>query len=277
MCNMSRSNLLVVVSTMAFLGACSNADLIRQAERAKPAGDDFSRAMHREYLDLAKSQEAQGDRGAAKHYLTKSLLAAKGNEVMPDDPARRSITGPEEAPIKAGYGKLTSALKAGAAKRKPNDAAKAQAMFDCWVEQSEEGYQPSDIQACRTGFESALAAIGDIATSAERTPAASGSFVVHFKFDSVELTDKSRSELTRILEKVGAEKPKAVTVTGYTDLVGNEKYNNGLSARRAGALGGKLKAAGAGSVTATGKGSSDPVEKTKKPSEANRRAVIVFQ
>jgi OOP family OmpA-OmpF porin len=272
---MYRSSLLTTVFAAALLGACSNTDLIKQTEQTTPTGSDFAKSTYKEYLELGKSEEAQGDRSSAKHYLTKARLAASGKEVGPDDPALRDIAGPEEAPIKAGYAQLKTALESGAGQRKPIEAAKAQAMLDCWAEQSEEGFQPDDIRACRTGFETALAALGERATSAEKVP--SGPYTVNFKFNSVDLTDKSQAEMDRILEKVGADKSKPITVTAYTDLAGDQKYNEALSAKRAAALKSKLEAAGATSVIATGKGATDPVVQTQKASMPNRRAVISFE
>jgi len=269
---MYRSSLLTTVFAAALLGACSNTDLIKQTEQTTPTGSDFAKSTYKEYLELGKSEEAQGDRSSAKHYLTKARLAASGKEVGPDDPALRDIAGPEEAPIKAGYGKLKTALESGAGQRKPMEAAKAQAMLDCWAEQSEEGVQPDDIRACRTGFETALAALGEKATSAEKVP-----YIVNFKFNSVDLTDKSQAEMDRILEMVSADKSKPITVTAYTDLAGNQKYNEALSAKRAAALKSKLEAAGATSVIATGKGATDPVVQTEKANMTNRRAVISFE
>ena len=269
---MNRSSLLTTIFAVALLGACSNADLMKQTEQTTPTGSEFAKSTYKEYLQLGKSEEVQGDRSSAKHYLTKARLAASGKEVGPDDPALRDIAGPEEAPIKAGYEKLKAALGSGVAERKPSEAAKAQAMLDCWAEQTEEGVQPNDIRACRTGFETALAALGETATSAERVP-----YIVNFKFNSVELTDKSQAELDRILERVGADKPKSITVTAYTDLAGDQKYNEALSEKRAAALKSKLEAAGATSVVAAGKGATDPVVQTDKANMTNRRAVIRFE
>ena len=35
-------------------------------------------------------------------------------------------------------------------------SARAQAQFDCWVEQAEEGHQTDHIAVCRTGFLNAM-------------------------------------------------------------------------------------------------------------------------
>ena len=272
--------LISAISALALLGACSNDALMKETEQKSPTGNAFTKDAYSEYMKLAESEENQKDRSSAKHYLTKAKLSAEGKEVGPDDPRLRHIDNAEKKPIEAGYAKLTTALRNGASERQPADTAKAQAMLDCWMEQAEEGWQWNDIMACRTGFEKSLAALGDTATSADKAMPPSGSpFTVNFKFDSVDLTAKSQAELTKILEKVSLYKPKSIKITGHTDLVGPEKYNDLLSQKRADVLKSKLEAAGAGASTivADGVGSTDPAVKTEKASLKNRRAVIVFQ
>ena len=122
---------------------------------------------------------------------------------------------------------LDDALKGGAAKRSPKAAAKAQGMFDCWMQEAEEDIQPSDIAKCRDGFKVAMAAIGPAKkTKKKKKQAASGSpFTVYFKFDSADLTDASHSALFDIMQKVRSHKPKTVSIVAHTDLSGAAKYS----------------------------------------------------
>ena len=108
-------------------------------------------------------------------------------------------------------------------------------------------------------------------------PPSGSPFTVNFKFDSVDLTDKSQSELAKVLEKVSVYKPKTITITAHTDLVGGEKYNEALSQKRAAAIKSALEKAGTAAIVADGVGTADPAIKTEKASLKNRRAVIVFQ
>src|SRR3546814_12911437 len=55
--------------------------------------------------------------------------------------------------------RLMTAISAGAADEEPLDAAKAQAHFDCWMEQQEETFQPQHIAACRDGYMTAMASL----------------------------------------------------------------------------------------------------------------------
>lgn len=275
---MKASYLIATISALALLGACSNDALIKQTEQKSPTGNAFTKDAYAEYMKLAESEEKQADHSSAKHYLTKASLSAEGKEVGPDDPKLRQIDNAEKKPIEAGYAKLTTALRNGAGERKPAEAAKAQAMLDCWMEQAEEGWQWDDIATCRTGFEQSVAALGDTATSADKAMPPSGSpFTVNFEFDSVDLTPASKAEMTKILEKVSVYKPKSIRITAHTDLVGGEKYNEALSQKRAAALKREIEGTGTASIVATGVGTADPVVNTTKANVENRRAVIVFQ
>jgi len=72
-------------------------------------------------------------------------------------------------------------------------------------------------------------------------PSAPLSFVLNFKFDSMELTPESRRLLPQVLEAVRNRLPTEVTVFGYTDSVGTPQYNLQLSAERARAVAAILK------------------------------------
>ena len=52
--------------------------------------------------------------------------------------------------------KSSPAIFPSAFARGPHMSARAQAQFDCWVEQAEEGHQTDHIAVCRTGFLNAM-------------------------------------------------------------------------------------------------------------------------
>jgi outer membrane protein OmpA-like peptidoglycan-associated protein len=71
-----------------------------------------------------------------------------------------------------------------------------------------------------------------------------------------------------------------VIIEGYTDSVGNDDYNRGLSERRAGAVRSYLVDQGVSSarLTASGKGASDPVASNDTASgrQQNRRVEVII-
>ena len=72
-------------------------------------------------------------------------------------------------------------------------------------------------------------------------PSAPRSFVLNFKFDSMELTPESKKLLPEVLEVVRSRLPTEVTVFGYADAAGKPEYNLALSAQRARAVAALLK------------------------------------
>lgn len=90
---------------------------------------------------------------------------------------------------------------------------------------------PGDRQA----FERTHRALLDAQPTPPRT------FVLHFRFDSMELTAESRALLPQVLDTVRGRLPTEVTVFGHADAAGAADYNLALSAQRAQAVADVLK------------------------------------
>jgi OmpA-OmpF porin, OOP family len=127
-----------------------------------PAGTD--QEADREFLSaLAARYEALGAEEAGQYdwldswrYARRAARAAAGAPVEPDDPTDRRLSGPALEQLRAARTDLLSVLNSGGRILAPDPAARAQAAFDCWVEQQEEGWQTADIELCRSGFEQAM-------------------------------------------------------------------------------------------------------------------------
>lgn len=102
---------------------------------------------------------------------------------------------------------------------------------------------------------------------------------VLFAFDKATLTPRANGMLQSVVRTMRAEQGATrVTVTGFTDDVGEQAYNVALSGRRAAAVQKVLQTAlGAGvAVTATGHGEADPIasNRTEAGRALNRRVEI---
>ena len=76
---------------------------------------------------------------------------------------------------------------------RPDAAARAQVLFDCWVEQAEENLQRDDIKACREGFETSVAAVESaLAAAPTAVPTEPGSYLVFFDLNSAKLTPEAQ-------------------------------------------------------------------------------------
>lgn len=103
------------------------------------------------------------------------------------------------------------------------------------------------------------------------------SFVLHFLFDSMELTPESRQLLPQVLDVVRGRLPTEVTVFGYADSAGAAAYNLELSAQRARAVAALLRQIDPDlPVEVQYFGDREPLVKTPPgvPEPRNRRAEI---
>lgn len=98
---------------------------------------------------------------------------------------------------------------------------------------------------------------------------------IFFDFDSYELKPSSKTELKKIVNFLKQNPDLKIEVAGYTDDVGSENYNQGLSFKRARAVKNFLLRNGVDNtqISAKGYGSSNPVvsNDTEKGHSRNRR------
>jgi outer membrane protein OmpA-like peptidoglycan-associated protein len=103
---------------------------------------------------------------------------------------------------------------------------------------------------------------------------------VHFEFDSAKLTAADKTKLDTIATRLKKEAPSAqLRVSGHTDSVGKDAYNQKLSERRAHSVTDYLVSSGiprSSFVSVTGAGESHPVadNKTADGRALNRRVEI---
>lgn len=99
-----------------------------------------------------------------------------------------------------------------------------------------------------------------------------------FDFDKSTLKPEGRSILDQVAQQSAQLILESVLATGHTDSVGTEKYNQGLSERRAAAVKQYLASRGvpADQIIAQGRGELQPVadNKTKAGRAKNRRVEV---
>jgi len=204
-----------------------------------------------------------------QHYARKGLAAAAGEEVLPDEISSRDLPDFSVADITDGSNRLNEALSGGAREHSPELAAKAQAKFDCWMEQQEENHQPDDIASCRKDFEEVMSQIGP------------SKYLVFFDFGSARLTATAKQIVHQAAVDAKARGVTVFNVIGHTDTVGGNRANNALSLARANAVKAALAHEGvrARNVHVSGEGESTLMVPTADgvKEASNRRAVIMFK
>lgn len=153
---------MVTAATIA-LTACANPYKIEAAKQVSPQGEPFTQSLARNYSDLTRFEsEEMYDWSDATHYAEKTLLAAEGRRVAPEDPRDWDIDNEEwRADLLVAHDALMSAYEGGAARTTRWSRRPHSPNYDCWVEQSAEGWQMDDIAACREGFMNAMNQLGE--------------------------------------------------------------------------------------------------------------------
>lgn len=215
-------------------------------------GDTFNAELAREYKTIADYEwEKMYDWRDAKNHAAKGNLAAAGKTPMPNVPAEWNIKSKANlSELQDARGKLIASLGGGARTAVPALAAKAQANYDCWVEQQEEGHQPTHIAACKDKFWQAMADIDAAMTpkiAAVEAPHMMTTVtqevareVVFFDFDKAAIRPQELAKIDRFVTRMKSFKGTELTIVGHTDTSGSGDYNQTLSAGRARSVSNKL-------------------------------------
>jgi OmpA-OmpF porin, OOP family len=264
---------------------------IWKASNVKPAGSSFTKALYKEYLDLSAFEYGEDDQTSVSAYAKRAIAAGKNKPTGPEALSARKLPGGTVGALTKGRSDLMAAFSSGAESREPGHAARAQAMFDCWMEQQEENNQPKHIAACRDGFMSALAKLK--APMAKPMPKPTpkpmpkpmakltGPYIVYFGFDSAKIPLTQMGIVNTAGVDAETVKPTSVIVQGHTDLAGDPKYNNELSAARVNAV---IRALADAGISATimsksyhGEGKPAVATADGKREKKNRRVEIIFK
>jgi len=260
---LNRSRIISVATVLALTPVASaNAfifgDDMDQARAMTPNGTSFEGELAREYRDffLFEADEMY-DWPDADYFAEKALAANKGKTVLPEDPKDWNIDSRHEPGLIEARGKLVGVLEKGAREVAPHEAAVAQARFDCWVEQQEEGHQLDDIAACRNQFHAALAKLDEamqpktaeapIAEPLAVKPVAAlvvgdevARTVVYFGWDKARIAGDEQTKLNVFVDEMKRMRNVVLYLEGHADRSGPADYNLELSKVRAEQVRGEL-------------------------------------
>lgn len=159
-------------ATIQLVGLCAGALLatgcvlvnVDTVERMPTQGTPLSAALHRAYLDLASAQHDDGDGLAASLFAYKARAAAQGEFVAPEDLDDWTLSEENVGHFVVARSRLVTALVRARRVNAAEETARAQTMFDCWIEAEEDG---EDVSVCRTGFKTALSELRAAVSSRE--------------------------------------------------------------------------------------------------------------
>jgi len=296
---------LIALAAVLSVTACAqlqSSSTVDALNRAQPSGSPFTKSLAAEYRDFANNAQKNAmDYADALHFARKGLASADGVIVMPETLDDWDLSDKNIVEMTSARNDLVDALENGGREAASQQAAVAQASFDCWAEQQEENWEAN--VPCKAKFYDALKALQAVVGSTPAAPVAAADqfpspvtempkgeqtsvqqamFVVFFDWDKYNLTGGANDVLDAVAQELkGRQDVKGVVIVGHTDTSGGTKYNEKLSMRRASAVRDGLVARGiAASVVRTeGHGEMDLLVKTndnvREP--ANRRAQITLE
>jgi len=286
-------NLAVAAVLLPVLGACAYVDL-EEIGNMEVQNWEFAQALHQEYVALAKAEADEQDWDDANYFGNKAIAAVEAaNEgaTVPEPQAvsERDLPGYTVADLAGARTYLMMALDEGR-RTKPQHAARAQAMFDCWIQEQEENVQPEDIATCRKYFDIAFKGLMKKKVAAAPAPAAPaptgqavkavGPFIVYFGFNSAKL-DSAANALIGSLSghDFAGDELGYIVLSGHTDRAGNQAYNEALADKRVTAVADAFRAKGIQArILSSSYGEDRPMKSTDDGTRepTNRRVEITL-
>jgi len=295
---MSILRIAALVAAPLLLAACAGTSL-KKAETTTPQGTEFDRQLHANYVSLSRSEFDEGDYRDSDQFAERALAAAAGTAPEPEALEKRDLPRKHSGELADARSNLMAAFANGAREADPAKAARAQAMYECWLQEQEENFQPDDIAACRDGFNAVISGIevkpqpvAEVAPEPAPEPVVPESEVaqelvtkgearvygINFDFNSDNLREDATPVLQDIQAVLEAKPDMNLRIEGHTDALGADTYNEDLSQRRAQSVVNWLVSNGIDAVRleAKGMGETQPVADngTKEGRAENRRVEL---
>ena len=150
--------MIISVATLS-LAACGGMELDR-ARGVQPEGTDFAVNLYQGYLGLSEAEFAEADYTDSDAFARRAIAAGTGRPPMPEAIGDRRLPADKVGELAEARTRLFAARSGNARLKAPEQAAVAQAMFDCWMQEQEENRQPDDIAACRDRYLAAMMDVG---------------------------------------------------------------------------------------------------------------------
>jgi OOP family OmpA-OmpF porin len=300
----SLRDLLLTGFCLLSLNACTGLDghdEIETLNNITAVGSPFNRTLVHEYRNYVNHKvNVMFDYTDALHFARKALAAAGGETVMPEPINDWDLTPDQVAELYNARGRLINAFDLGAHDIAPQQAAIAQARFDCWVEQQEES-TPETIHmlTCKSSYMKAISILEEmIQPSVDLPPAIEWAqeevieenplmrpedamYLVFFDFNSYKLDISGLSVIGAVSKEISENQFRAIHIIGHADSSGSKAHNSKLAMARAHAVRDALIERGVPDVMIRidGRGENELLVRTsdnvREP--ANRRVQITFE
>lgn len=275
---MKLSKILPAVAALFLLSACGYNSLeIQRIRAASPAGGTpFTQALVTEYKAQVEEEiTVEYEWHHASIIAQKALRAVDGEAVLPFGQETFPSPAAKAGEMNSERARLIRVLDAGARAAKPAVAAKAQVMYDCWLE---EVWEEQDDGVCKAAYMKAMAEL-------EQKPVvmAPKNFQVYFDLNKADITAEAAKTIAAAAAEAKKSGAKSVSLVGHADNSGpkGSPYNLALSAKRSDAVKAALIKEGVDAKIVATAAKGDTSLQVPTPANTreprNRRVEIVLQ
>lgn len=215
----------ILLFSLFLLSGCAFGHLER-LQLLNPEAHDFQSALAAEYLAYADAESEQGRSLSAEYFADKGLDAWMGRTV-PLEPVEDFLPKAAQSRLAAARDMLEILLTDDIKRVVPQQAARAQLLFDCWAKQ--EGQRKKDAPACAEELQPALTELQTVATSFSL-----GSETVHtvmFSSGKSALSKQAQTVIQGVAKQVSGKTAYVIVLEGYT---GSNSAKRLFEARAAG-------------------------------------------
>ncbi|HTY67980.1 MAG TPA: OmpA family protein [Alphaproteobacteria bacterium] len=270
------------------LGACQT-ELQKAEQQPMPqqtgAGTPFTQSLNKYYREAAESQwVGQTDFISSEHLAKKAQATGTGQAVPIDSIEVEGRAVKKNGELTITRKRFMVAMGRGAATKVPDQTARAQVAYDCWLAEAsdpvvavESKWLDKKVRNCRTDFYEAMAIV-DAATKPR------DKFVVYFDNDSAQIGENARLTLQEAAQTARSEAVNEVKVSivGNADRTGKPAHNQMLSEKRAKEVQDSLLQGGVNQAliaAVEGRGEENPVVPTADgvAEPQNRNTIITLQ
>jgi len=249
---------IILLTGITALSGCSAFNSFSDVDalnEVQATGNPFTQALTGEYRIFANNElESMIDYPDALHFARKGLAAATGEMVMPEPISDWNLRKSDIQQLSVARGRLIIAYDYGAREMAPAQSAKAQAAFDCWIEQQEENWDDGDAAACKSQFMETINSLENIVQAAPPSPEPTlepetrpspvidaskpmvpenAVYLLFFNWNSSEISSGAEKVLQAVAEEVAKNPPSKINLLGHTDTSGSNAYNDKLALKRA--------------------------------------------
>lgn len=223
------------IFAVLLMAACSTTASLEKLRTVEPVGTPFNQALSSEYLKLSEYMEEQSEWTTSQYYADKGLRSAYGETVSIDSlPPAVSIGTEVHEELSKGVQLFSAYAATPAGTAKPDLAARAQVLLDCWIGETKKQVDTGNVEYCQQQFYNAIELLqAGSEKPSGKMPVVSTSYLLFFDWDSTQLTQDAVKKVTQIMVDIREMGNVSVTINGHTDRSGDESYNMELSQERA--------------------------------------------